>query len=288
MHDTTKEGMRAIAKARIEAAAKPRKGGVGSVFARASAKAGIDRKDGALSIAIAAPGDNVIEFDPDTLQRSPTNREWFDEVKAAELAESVKIHGVLQPGIVRPLKQPIGKITHEIVMGERRWRAAKKAKRKFPAKIRELTDLEALELQAVENFQREDLNPIDEAAKFQQLRDAYEGAGATKTAALDMICERTGKASSTIAQRLALLKLPSEIVTLTQRGALPPSHATALGKVKDPATVASLAAQIMHPKDGKDEEGVMPIRQAEQLVKAAVQRENNLTAWQKEETEFKA
>jgi ParB/RepB/Spo0J family partition protein len=248
-------------------------------------------KNGALAtvarVVIAAPG-GVRMFDCDTVRPSPFNRTHFDPTEMAELTESVREHGVLQAAMVRPLKAPIGKVAHEIIMGEGRWRAAKATGRKFPAAVREATDLEVLEWQAIENLQRVKLNPIDEATKYLQLRDAYQAAGATRTEALARICERTKKAPSTVAERLALLKLPDEIVALTQRGVLPPSHATALGKVKDPKTINSLAEQVMHPKESKDSDGVMPIRQVEGLVAAAVQREANLAEWQKQEREFVA
>ena len=236
MHDTTKTKPSAAIKknfspemiAKIKAAktgkvrvisakAPP----IGSMFGRASKKAGLDVKNGALSAPVAGPG-GVRMFDCDTVRRSPFNRTHFDPAELAELTESVREHGVLQAGMVRPLAQPIGKVTHEIIMGEGRWRAATATGRKFPATVREATDLEVLEWQAVENLQRVKLNPIDEATKYQQLRDAYEAGGATKTAALARICERLKKAPSTVAQRLALLKLPSEILSLAQRGALPP------------------------------------------------------------------
>jgi ParB/RepB/Spo0J family partition protein len=296
MHNATKiikpiENMRGIAAARIQAAAKPRKGGVGTIFRRAAKTAGIDRKNGALSTIAPAPG-GVVEFDPETIRRSPFNREYFAAADDADLAESVRQHGILEPGIVRPLPEPIGKITHELIAGERRWRAAKTVKVKFPALVRAATDVQALEIQATENLQRVDLNPVDEAHKYLQLREAYEAGGATRTAAMDLICQKTGKARSTIAERMALMTLPAEVLKLTQAGALPPSHAGLLVKLSDPKEAIKLAEAIVHPKGShKDAPGgigaPLSFDEAKELAKKARQREENAAEYSRVEAAFK-
>ena len=128
-------------------------------------------------------------------------RKRFDEEALTQLAESIRIHGVIQPLLVRPAAGG----TYQLVAGERRWRAARMAGlTEVPAVIKELSEQEAMELALIENLQREDLNPIEEALGYQELMDAY---GFTQ----EQVAKRVGKSRSAVANALRLISLPEEI-----------------------------------------------------------------------------
>lgn len=144
-------------------------------------------------------------------------RRYFDPTLLAELAASLRQHGVLEPVIVRPKE---GK--YELVVGERRWRAAQEAKlSNIPAIVREMDDRQALELALVENVQREDLNAMEEAEAFQRLANEF---GLTQ----DEIAVKVGKQRSTVANRLRLLELEPEIKAAVKKGVISAGHARAL------------------------------------------------------------
>jgi len=228
-------------------------------------------------------------LDPATIRRSPFNRDDFDEEGLAELTEDVKKRGVVQPGIVRPVKPPVGKIEWEIIAGERRWIAAGRAQVLYPATVRDVDDTEAIELQAIENFQREDLNPMDEARKYAQLRDAYMRDGLSATAAVERIEAKLQRKSSTIYSLLTLTtKLVSQVQVLIQSGRLPKSHGELLTKIRSMPTQIELAAKMLKPDrhDEGDTKGLMSFRDAKRLVEEAEKREKNLAAWQKQAEEF--
>jgi ParB/RepB/Spo0J family partition protein len=228
----------------------------------------------------------VKDIDPETARRSPFNRE-IDQTTPGfmKLAKGIKEHGVLQNAIVRSVcdaKNP--KILWEIIAGERRWLCAKKAKKPLPVTVRECDDTTALEIQAMENLDREDLNPIDEATKYEQLRAAYEKEGLTKTAAVARIEEKTGKGESTIYERLSLMKLPFGVRDMIAHGTLPASHAGLLTKLHDPVTISVLAVEIASKKTGV----VMGFREAKEKAREAEHRETRLAAWQREKENFLA
>jgi ParB family chromosome partitioning protein len=146
-------------------------------------------------------------------------RKDFRPEELAELADSIQQKGLVQPILVRP--EPGGS-GYEIVAGERRWRAAQKAGlHAIPVIIRELGDQEVLELAIIENVQRSDLNPIEEAAGYQELIDRY---GYTQEALAEVI----GKSRSHLANTLRLLKLPDQVKSMVQQGELTAGHARAL------------------------------------------------------------
>ncbi|MBL8549901.1 MAG: ParB/RepB/Spo0J family partition protein [Hyphomonadaceae bacterium] len=168
------------------------------------------------------------------VQRNPLQpRKHFDEAELNELASSIKAHGVLQPILVRPLASAPGR--YEIVAGERRWRAAQKAGlHNIPAVIRELNEVEILEIGIIENVQRTDLNPIEEAQGYQALIDRF---GHTQ----EDIADSVGKSRPHIANILRLLKLPDDIQEMVRDGRLAAGAARAILTSPDPMTLARKA-----------------------------------------------
>ena len=156
-------------------------------------------------------------------------RKHFDDEAIEQLAESIVQHGILQPLLVRPL--PDG--THEIIAGERRWRAAQKARlHEVPVIVRNLNDEQALEIGLIENLQREDLTALEEAEGYQRLIDE---CGHTQ----DKLALHVGKSRSHIANTLRLLKLPESVKKHIQNGVLSAGHARALLSSSDPQGLAA-------------------------------------------------
>ena len=145
-------------------------------------------------------------------------RRVFNEQSLGELADSIAQHGVLQPLLVRPLMGG----GYQIVAGERRWRAARMAGvEKVPAVVREMNDSQVMELALIENLQREDLNPLEEAQGYQSLMEAY---GMTQ----DDVAKTVGKSRPAVANALRLLNLPPEMQKLVSGGMISAGHARAL------------------------------------------------------------
>ena len=155
----------------------------------------------------------------DLIQRGKYQpRRDMDATALDELAQSIKAQGVLQPIVVRP----IGQGRFEIVAGERRWRACQQAGlEKIPAMVRELPDEAAIAMALIENIQREDLNPIDEAVALQRLQQEFQ-------LTQQQVAEAVGKSRVTIGNLLRLIGLPDEIKTLLSHGDLEMGHARAL------------------------------------------------------------
>lgn len=163
----------------------------------------------------------LAEISPDPEQP----RKRFDETALAELASSILEHGVLQPIVVRATG--LGRYT--IIAGERRWRAARLAGlTEIPAVVRELTDSQAMEIALIENLQREDLDPVEEAMGYRQL---MERCGYTQETAAAKI----GKSRSAVANSLRILNLTPRCLELLRDGALSTGHAKALLSLSDPA-----------------------------------------------------
>lgn len=178
-------------------------------------------------------------------------RRDFPEDDLAELAKSVSEKGIIQPLIVRP--SPTGDGTFQIVAGERRWRAAQRAKlHEVPVVVRTFSDVEVLEIAIIENIQRADLNPIEEALGYRQLMDKF---GHTQ----EKLAEALGKSRSHIANLLRLLGLPDEVLKMVREGKLSAGHARTLVVSADPI---AHARQIVA-------EG-LSVRKAEQLAKQSV------------------
>ena len=176
-------------------------------------------------------------------------RKTFDEDALEELAQSIKQHGVLQPLLVRPI--PSG--GYQLVAGERRWRACRIAGlNKVPVVIKELTDTETMEIAIIENLQREDLNPIEEAEGLQALIDK---CGYTQ----EEVAVSVGKSRPAIANSLRLLRLPQEVRDMTKNGDISAGHARALLAFDNEAMMLEAANNIVSNK--------MTVRDVERLAK---------------------
>lgn len=176
-------------------------------------------------------------------------RKHFDDAALDELAASIATRGVIQPIIVRPMGEG-----YELVAGERRWRAAQKAQlHEIPALVRTLSDREVMALALIENLQREDLNPVEEARAYQRLS---EGEGMTQAEIARMV----EKSRSHVANIQRLLHLPEAVLDLVEQGQLSMGHARALIGQDDAAGLAQRAV-----KDG------LSVREVEHLVRSAGQ-----------------
>jgi len=178
-----------------------------------------DKNVGQREVAI-----DLISPNPDQPRRS------FDKEDLQDLASSIEKHGVVQPLLVREIKKKSG--TFEIIAGERRWRAAQIAQlHTVPVVVRKFTDQEVLEVAIIENVQREDLNPIEEAMGYDQLMTRF---GHTQQEVSDAM----GKSRSHIANLLRLLNLPKQVREMVSNGSLSSGHARALLSAEDPIQIA--------------------------------------------------
>lgn len=176
-------------------------------------------------------------------------RKTFDEGALDELADSIRQHGVLQPLLVRPISTG----GYQLVAGERRWRASKRAGLKeVPVVVKELNDTETMEIAIIENLQREDLNPIEEAEGLQALIDK---CGFTQ----EEVAVSVGKSRPAIANSLRLLKLPEEVREMTKSGEISAGHARALLAFDNEALIYEAAQNIVKNK--------MTVRDVERLAK---------------------
>lgn len=175
----------------------------------------------------------ISEIEP----RSDQPRKTFDHEPLEALADSIAQFGVIQPIVVRENKSAEG--TYEILAGERRWRAAKMAGlSEIPAVILEGDDLKAAQVSVIENVQREDLNPIEEALAYQTLLDGFH-------LTQEEVSRQVGKSRSAIANLLRLLDLPDEVLEMVKTGKLSAGHARALLGLKNPEHMVTLANKII-------------------------------------------
>lgn len=176
-------------------------------------------------------------------------RQAFDEVALQELADSIATHGLIQPIAVRPLEGGY----YQIIAGERRWRASRLAGLKeVPVNIIEVDDQEAAQLTLIENLQREDLNPMEEARGYEALMTQY---GLSQEEAANSV----GKSRPAVANALRLLKLPKSIVSLLEDGSLSAGHARALLPLEQEELQKQVANAIMTQQ--------LSVRQTESMVK---------------------
>ena len=181
------------------------------------------------------------EITPSTLKLTEIepNREQprkdFDEKALSELADSIREHGVLQPLLVRPLKDG----RYQLIAGERRWRASRMAGlTEVPVIVRDLDDQAAMELALIENLQRTDLNIMEEAAGYRELMERY---GMTQ----EVVAKRVGKSRPAVANALRMLALPEATAKLVREGKLTAGHARALLGLPDPAETEPLAERVL-------------------------------------------
>ncbi len=176
-------------------------------------------------------------------------RKDFDEQALSELSQSIMQFGVLQPILVRPLFDG----GYQIVAGERRYRASRMAGlTEIPAVIRELNDNETMELALIENLQREDLSPVEEAKGYKTLIETYDMSQ-------EQVAKTVGKSRPAIANTMRLLLLPDDVLGLVEKGDLSQGHARALLSLENKALISAIAEDIV--KKG------LSVRQVEKLVK---------------------
>jgi ParB family chromosome partitioning protein len=199
----------------------------------------------------AAPSlnDRSLDVDTDLLRPNPFQpRTAIDETKIEELARSIRANGVIQPIVVRRAADG-----YEIVAGERRWRASQRAGLlKVPVVVRDIPDDRLLAAALIENIQREDLNPVEEAHAYRRLSDDYH-------LTQEQIAEAVGKDRSSIANYLRLLKLPQEVLAGLGSGALSMGHARALLGLPDDGSQLRVSRDVI----GRN----LSVRQTEALVK---------------------
>jgi ParB family chromosome partitioning protein len=193
--------------------------------------------------------DQLREIDIDRiLPNSHQPRKNFDEDALNDLANSIREHGVVQPIVVRPLDDGF----FQLIAGERRWRASQRAGlSRVPAVVREAGEHHALELALIENLQREDLNPMEEAQAYERLIADF---GMTQ----DEVARRVGKNRATIANMLRLLRLPPEVQQWLRENRITTGHAKALLSLSDLNAILDTARKII--------QGNYSVRQAEMLV----------------------
>ncbi|HXN19544.1 MAG TPA: ParB/RepB/Spo0J family partition protein [Candidatus Binatus sp.] len=195
-----------------------------------------------------APADGLLHLDIDLIDPSPYQpRSRFREEALEELARSIRASGIVQPLVVRKVGA-----RHQLIAGERRWRAAQRAGlSRVPIVIRNVPDEMALEMTLVENLQREDLNPVEQAHAFQRLIEEFH-------LTQEEVAERTGKDRTTIANAVRLLKLEEPILTLLEDGRLSSGHGRALLAIADHATRLATAQRVARTG--------MTVRQVERLA----------------------
>jgi ParB family transcriptional regulator, chromosome partitioning protein len=202
------------------------------------------------SAAAVAPAlsEGFLHVDIDLIDPSPYQpRTRFREEALEELSRSIQSSGIVQPLVVRRINS-----RYQLIAGERRWRAAQRAQmHSVPVVLRDVPEDLALEMTLVENLQREDLNPIEQAHAFQRLIDEFQ-------LTQEQVAERTGKDRTTIANSVRLLKLENPIQELLEEGRLTAGHARALLAVDDPNTRLGLARRIA--------KGGMTVRQVERFA----------------------
>jgi len=205
-----------------------------------------------ISSNTVAPGDRLQTLSIELIQRSQFQpRTRFDEEQLESLAASIRAKGIIQPIVVRPLAGN----QFEIIAGERRWRAAQLAGlHQLPAVIREVTDGDAMAMALIENIQRQDLNPIDEANALQRLLDEFEMTH-------QQVADAVGRSRTAVTNLLRLRALQPEVTEFVETGKLEMGHARALLGAADDQQL-SLAKKVV--------KGQLSVRQTEALVKKSL------------------
>ncbi len=177
-----------------------------------------------------------LEIPLDQIDRNPyQTRSQFDEAKLSELAQSIAASGVVQPIVVRPLSGG----RYQLITGERRWLASKKAnKATIPAIVRQVSDEQTLEMTIVENLQRADLNPIEQARAYQRLSNDFKMTQ-------EQMAIRTGKERASVSNFLRLLRLPESVQQKVESGDLSFGHARTLLALDSPEAIMAAAQKVM-------------------------------------------
>ncbi len=193
-------------------------------------------RQGATPAPVVHQGEAIHQLSVELIDRNPyQTRSHVDEAALTELADSIKATGVLQPITVRAV--PGGR--YQLIAGERRWLASQQAgKTTVPAIVRQVSNEQAMEMTIIENLQREDLNPIEQARAFDRLGREF---GLTQ----EQISLRTGKERSSVANFLRLLRLPDAVQAWVAGGHLSFGHAKALLGLDSPESVMTIATRIM-------------------------------------------
>ena len=182
-------------------------------------------------------------------------RKHFDDAALADLADSIREHGIIQPLTVRKLASGY----YQIIAGERRWRAARMAGlSEVPAIVIEADDRKAMELALIENLQRADLTPIEEARGYQQLIGEY---GLTQ----EQVADRVSKSRPAVANAMRLLSLPDELLSMVESGKLTAGHARALLSIKDERQQLAVAQKVVNLQ--------LSVRQTEAMCKKLLKAE---------------
>ncbi len=218
----------------------PKKGGLGRGLTSLLADNSLEETSAAQPVKL-----NLMDIEPNKEQA----RKQFDEAALSELADSIAQHGVLQPLLVRPL---IGG-GYQLVAGERRWRASRIAGlTQVPVVIKELSDTEAAVISLIENLQREDLNPVEEALGFASLMKDFN-------LTQEEAAQKVGKSRPAVANALRLLKLPEKVLDMVRENKLSAGHARALAAIEDEKVLISTAELIVAKG--------LSVRAVEKLVK---------------------
>lgn len=184
-------------------------------------------------------------------------RKNFSNEAISTLADSIRDHGMLQPIVVRPLETG----GYQIVAGERRWRAARMlGLDEVPVIIKQLSDSETMQIAIIENLQRENLNPVEEASGFNELIEKF---GMTQ----EQVGKMVGKSRSAVANSIRLLGLPKRVLTMLENGELSSGHAKALLGFDDEEMLLAIA--------NKASEGSMTVRQVEKLAQKSAEAKEN-------------
>lgn len=241
----------------------------GDFMAKRGLGKGLDALLGEIQPVEAVSSDHVVELRISEVEPNKNQpRKVFDKEKLDALTESIKKHGVIQPIIVKDMKNGY----YQIIAGERRWRASLKAGLKtIPAIIRSYNEVTSLEVALIENLQREDLNPIEEAQGYKTLLSEF-------SMTQEKIAERVGKSRSAIANSLRLLSLPSSIQKLLEKGIISSGHARAILSLESEKDRLSLAEKIV--------QNSLNVRQTEALAKSYAKEKIAKEKKAKPETEF--
>ncbi len=219
----------------------PKKGGLGRGIDSLLIDNSIEENSSSQAVML-----NLLDIEPNKEQA----RKQFDDAALSELADSIAQHGILQPLLVRPIFGG----GYQLIAGERRWRASRIAGlTQVPAIIKELSDEEAAVISLIENLQREDLNPVEEALGFASLISDF-------SLTQEEAAKKVGKSRPAVANALRLLKLPEKVLDYVRENKLSAGHARAIAAIEDEKTAILVAETVI-------EKG-LSVRETERMVKA--------------------